>query len=56
LKSMLMHTQDPSDTERTRGASGEVAGATRGMLSPLFEPYVAVCQYMRSALLSLQTT
>ena len=53
---MLVHTQDPSDTERTRGASGEVAGATRGILSPLVEPYDAICQYRWSALLVLQST
>jgi hypothetical protein len=33
-----VHTQDPSETERTRGARGEVAGDTRGILSPLVDP------------------
>lgn len=45
------HTQDPSETESTRGASGDVAGDTRGILSPLVDPCDVPCQFMTLFLL-----
>lgn len=36
-------THDPSDTDSTRGARAEVAGAARGILSPLVEPCGIIC-------------
>jgi hypothetical protein len=39
-------TQEPSETDKTRGARGEVAGATLGILSPLVDPYDVPCQLL----------
>lgn len=46
IRRIFWCTQDPSETERTRGASGDVAGDTRGILSPLVDPtrlYLLFC-------------